>query len=155
MVLQKEQREELLEIIQLSLEKLYKFDFDLIRRGGLERSLSFRFGLYFNEYIANTSWSNLNIDLEYNKNGLNSKITPSKPNGAHPDLILHRRGENNDNILIIEFKGWWNRTSRQSDMNKLHDFIDIQGEYKYGMAVFIELKKKRPFWEFYYSEVDI
>ena len=35
--------------------------------------------------------------MEYNKNGLNPKRTPRKPDGTRPDLIVHTRNSNEFN----------------------------------------------------------
>ncbi len=79
--------------------------------------------------------------MEYNKNGNHSKCIPSKPNGAKPDLILHSRGNNDSNVLVIKFKGWWNGNSRSIDRNKILDFTNPEGGYIYGLGILVELKK--------------
>ena len=128
------------EIISNTLQRLYIQDIELIQRGGMERSLSFRFGLYFSELISEyKKFKTLDIDLEYNKNGLEPKRTPRRPNGVQPDFILHKRRNNDQNILVIEFKGWWNDTDRDIDQIKLEDFVSQDGEYKYGMGILVEL----------------
>ena len=128
------------EIISNALHRLYVQDIELVQRGGMERSLSFRFGLYFSELISEyIEFRALDIDLEYNKNGLEPKRTPRRPNGVRPDFILHKRQNNDQNILVIEFKGWWNDTAREIDQIKLEDFVSQDGEYKYGMGILVEL----------------
>jgi hypothetical protein len=68
MILDLEQLEILKKSINSALENIYKDEYDLIERGGMEQSLSFRFGLYFNTLIKDLDWlKNHNIDLEYNK----------------------------------------------------------------------------------------
>jgi hypothetical protein len=149
MNLNTEQIEILKQTINSTLENVYQNDYDLIERGGMEQSLSFRFGLYFSTIIKDLDWlKSHNIDLEYNKNGLNPKRTPRRPNGVRPDLILHKRGENINNVLVVEFKGWWNG-DRESDLVKLEDFVNQDGEYKYGLGVFIEFNKEKPKIEYF------
>ena len=149
MILNVEQIEILKQSVNSTLENIYKDEYDLIERGGMEQSLSFRFGLYFNDIIKNLDWlKNHNIDLEYNKNGLNPKRTARRPNGVRPDLILHKRRENINNILVVEFKGWWNG-DRESDLIKLEDFVNQDGEYKYGLGVFIEFNTEKPKIEYF------
>ena len=151
MNLNTEQNEILKQTINSTLENVYQNDYDLIERGGMEQSLSFRFGLYFSTIIKDLDWlKSHNIDLEYNKNGLNPKRTPRRPNGVRPDLILHKRGENINNVLVVEFKGWWNG-DRESDLVKLEDFVNQDGEYKYGLGVFIEFNKEKPKIEYFTS----
>jgi hypothetical protein len=150
MILTAEQRATLIEIIAPIMQRVYQDDIRLIQRGGMERSLSFRFGLYLSDAIRQNEWlSNLHLDLEYNKNGLNPKRTPRRPNGAQPDLILHTREGHVNNILVIEFKGWWNDYDRQRDRIKLEDFVDQEGEYKYGLGILIELNIDAPTYEYF------
>jgi hypothetical protein len=141
MVLDELQVLELQEIIDQALKKLYHDDLDLIKRGGMERSVSFRFALYVYELILESEWlRRYNLDLEYNKNGVKPKRLPTRPKGAQPDIILHRRGSNEENILVIEIKGWWNDYPRKDDYDKIVDFIHQEGEYKYGLGVLLELE---------------
>lgn len=140
-------------LINNCLNLLYTDDIRLLQRHGLERSITFRLALYINEAIRNEAWINeinqelsvtnesLKIDVEYNKSGLDPKRTPRQPFGAHPDIILHRRENNDQNILVVEIKGWWDRRDRQRDINKLEDLTHQNGEYKYGLGVFLELGK--------------
>ncbi len=149
MILNNQQIALLKEIVITVSERLYNDDLVIISKGGLERSVLFRFGLYLHELIKQTEWAGLNLDIEYNKNGMEPKRIPRRKFGVQPDLILHKRDENNDNILIIEFKGWWNDADRKDDIVKLEDFIHQQGEYKYGLGAFIELNKDKPGIEFF------
>ena len=136
------QIEQLQGIITNSLEILYQNDLNLIARGGMEQSVSFRIAIYLNDAIREIDWLNdLQLDIEYNKNGLNPKRTPRRPNGVRPDLIIHSRSNNDANTLIVEIKGWWNDETREVDRIKLEDFTHQEGEYKYGLGVFLELER--------------
>lgn len=151
MILNTQQNQLLTEMVEQCVAKLYVDDIRLVERGGMERSLAFRFGLYLDYAIRTCDWlSNLHIDLEYNKNGLTPKRTPRRPNGAQPDLILHTREIQDNNILVVEFKGWWNTYDRQNDRIKLEDFVSQIGEYKYGLGVFIEFNQV-PAYEYFHD----
>lgn len=142
MILTQAQIEQLQRIITNCVELLYQNDSALITRGGMEQSVSFRFAILLNEAIKEIDWLNgLRLDIEYNKNGINPKRTPRRQNGVRPDLIIHSRGDNDANILVIEIKGWWNNESREVDRIKLEDFTHQDGEYKYGLGTFLELTK--------------
>ncbi|WP_162549715.1 hypothetical protein [Hymenobacter nivis] len=142
MYLNQEQIRELDLITREALDRLYLQDAVLMNRRGLEQSLAFRFGIYFHSQIKNTEWlSRLDLDMEYSKNGDDPKRTPTKPNGSRPDLILHSRGNNDGNVLIVEFKGWWNHQKRSVDRNKVLDFTNLEGDYRYGLGMLIEFKK--------------
>ncbi|MBD2703417.1 hypothetical protein IC229_22425 [Spirosoma sp. BT702] len=150
MILDKEQIQTLKEIIKSCLLILYQNDNELIRRKGLEQSIAFRFAVYLNEAITKVDWLNgLQLDAEYNKNGVSPKRTPRRPKGVRPDLIIHSRGNNNENILVIEIKGWWNSEPREIDFIKLEDFTHQEGEYKYGLGVFLELLPENCIPEYY------
>lgn len=154
MQLTPEQTHELKELLVNCLNKLYTADISLIQRRGLERSITFRFGLYLYEAVKNVEWINainlslrnenqlnelIKIDVEYTKNGLDPKRTPRRLRGAYPDIIIHRREHNDLNIFVIEIKGWWDDRPRIDDRNKLEDFTDQEGDYRYGLGVLLEL----------------
>ncbi|MUP36809.1 hypothetical protein [Labilibaculum euxinus] len=142
MILTTQQIRQLNNITTNALNQLYGNDLDLVSRGGMERSLSFRFGLYFHNLITDNDWlSDFNIDLEYNKNGNDTKRTMRRPRGVQPDFTLHRRGNNDENILIIEFKGYWDRRNRQFDRSKVEDFVNQNATYRYGLGLLVELNE--------------
>lgn len=144
MILNRQKIEQLQEIITNSLKRLYQIDSNLIERKGMEQSVAFRFAIYLNDSIRKIDWLNkLQLDLEYNKNGLNPKKTPRRSDGVRPDLIIHSREDNDKNILIIEIKGWWNNKSRKIDRLKLEDFTNQAGEYRYGLGVFLEIERDK------------
>ena len=154
MTLSREKITQLKEIIAQSLEKLYLNDKLLIDRGGLELSVRFRFAVYLQELIKNIDWlSGYQLDAEYDKNGEQPKRIPRRQNGVRPDIIIHSRGNNNANILVVEIKGWWNTTSRDDDYIKLEDFTDQRGEYKYGLGVFLELNQDNCEPEYFVNKV--
>lgn len=111
--------EELTGAINSCLDKLYENDSYLILNYSKdepnhvsERSIVFRFGIYFEEFVREKLPS-YNLDSEYNRNKADKKFLPSWKSGCYPDIIIHKRGSNDDNFLVIEFKTWWN--SEQSD----------------------------------------
>lgn len=145
MILTQNQIDELSNVTNRALRKLYRNDLILIQRRGMERSISFRFGLYFFQLTRNINWlRTFDIDLEYNKNGEGVKATLRRPGGVQPDFILHNRGSNESNVLIIEFKGWWNTLprARELDRQKVEDFVNQDGEYKYGLGLLIEINRE-------------
>jgi len=106
----------------------------------MEQAVSFRFGVYLLGQCQQVDWLRpMDFDMEYSKNGLYPKRTPRRPNGVRPDLIIHTRNSNENNVLIIEIKGWWNTEPRENDRIKLEDFVHQDGEYQYGLGVFLDL----------------
>lgn len=134
---------ELKELLNKALEMLYKNDMSLIKRGTHERAITFRFGVYFEELVKNSSFKELNVDAEYNRNGLKPKYMPSelKQVRTYPDILLHERGNNHANKLIIEFKTYWNKTeaARQLDIKKLEFFTSKNCDYAYILGAFVRL----------------
>lgn len=135
---------ELTKSVNKALEKLYNDDRSLIEYLVSERAVVFRFGIYLNELLKETSFRQHNLDCEYNRNQRDIKRTENFPKGAIPDILLHRRHTNDENAMVIEFKGHWNRTRRQKDLQKVKDFVDQNGEFQYGIGILIELGPARP-----------
>ncbi|MEG0292474.1 MAG: hypothetical protein RR495_07025 [Anaerovoracaceae bacterium] len=108
-----------------------------------ERAIVFRFGIYLQNYMNELpELREYNLDCEYNRKGYSKKSLPNSPNGTYPDIILHKRG-NRDNLLVIEFKTWWNRNI-DNDIKKIKDFLDEMGKYKYRYGLSIVLGKTKP-----------
>jgi len=142
MILEQSQIDELVKVVEISLSNLYQNDLEIINRGGMEQAVSFRFGIYLLGECQQIDWlRDFDFDMEYNKNGNSPKKTPRRPRGTRPDLIIHTRNCNLSNILIVEIKGWWNLEDRNIDRIKLEDFTNQQGEYSYGLGVFLDLYK--------------
>ena len=133
---------EWLNCVDDALNKLYAEQVYLITNEVHERSIVFWFGVYLNDELKNSEYKNFNLDFEYNKNHSNPKKTTNFPKGTYPDLILHKRGSNKDNILMIEFKTWWD-DDNVKDINKLKDFTNQDGEYRYKIGYSIILNKSR------------
>ncbi|MBV5284057.1 MAG: hypothetical protein JZU53_16665 [Paludibacter sp.] len=146
MTLTPEQITELKDMIDRALQKLYDTDSSLIERHAHERSIAFRFGLYFASFLPTSSFAgdDITVDFDYNRNGENAKLMEGfhPIHGVFPDVILHHRGYNDINILVIEFKGGWNndRAGRNSDIRKLIEFTHQQrNDYQYGLGAFVDL----------------
>jgi hypothetical protein len=147
MNLMEDQIIELKTIVNSTIGSLYRYDISLMERRANERSIAFRFGLYFNETIRASSFAqdpDLTIDFDYNRNLDNVKNMHgfNDRHGVYPDIILHHRGFNDKNIFVIEFKGIWNRNvdDRKRDFTKLIEFTHPdRNDYQYGLGVFIDL----------------
>lgn len=157
MILTEPQIDEIKNAIISSVERIYGQDFLLIARKAHERSCAFRFGLYFTEAVAQTSFGvdyDLTIDFDYNRNrdGVKNMEGFDDVHGVFPDIILHHRGENDKNIVVIEFKGYWTRSG--DDHEKLCGFTHQEAnDYHYGLGVFVRLGTNFETCEFiYYKE---
>lgn len=118
-----------------------------------ERCMVFHIGWYILNYIAaldKFKWAN--VDCEYNRNfehpksmyketlkGIRTKIKDTVP-----DLLIHKRKSNDQNLLVIEFKkGDPKRQDVLNDEEKLMYFTDLSNEYKYPYGLYIELHKRK------------
>lgn len=139
------EKEEIKEILIKILEKLYTehgiliYNKDGTSKGskhGHERSIVAWFFHYLVEKIEALGMR-INIDVEYNRKCLCPKLLEGKH--KIPDLIIHKRYEDN-NIACIEFKGWWSPSNKiEEDKEKVKKFIK---EYKYKFGVVIIFTQK-------------
>ena len=106
------------EIIEYALEQLYKNDSALVQYPSIKEAVSencllFRIGLYMHDFIRqNSLFSNISVDCQYNRNFQHPK-SMFKPTlegiekavkNPIPDLLLHQRGSNENNLFLIELK---------------------------------------------------
>ena len=156
-----EEKEILQKMIVDSLNTLYEKDQYLIwncKSGSEnhvgERAIMFRFGIYF-DALARMQFPEYHVDSEYDRNLSNRKVLPLWENGCRPDLILHKRGKNSENLLAIEAKTWWN-PNQSEDKLKIKQFCDPCGEYqyKYGALIFIGRKRKSARIAFYIADTE-
>ncbi len=133
-------KELLEELIKKSLDDLYQNDQDLLKRKVAERDLTSLFAHYFRNNMKDTAIADYNVDCEYNRDGYGMK----KIDGTlvYPDFILHKRGTNDSNLLIIEFKTWWNSDNRE-DIEKLKAMMSDLYRYQYQYGYSIILNQER------------
>lgn len=107
-----------------------------------ERAIVFRFALYLQNLLSDDMFSGYNLDCEYNRNGTRSKSLPSFKNGTYPDVILHKRGRNDGNLLVIEFKTYWN-SNQEKDRKKIEEFTSPDGNYRFlrGYTILIGINR--------------
>ena len=156
-----EQRKE--EIVNLinslicnALKKLYQNDMHLIyncpatrhksndnKHHVGERSIVFRFAHYLQEMLnCEKRLSSYDLDCEYNRNGTMAKRLPSFPNGTYPDVILHHRGSNKSNLLVMEFKTYWS-DNQDIDVRKIEEFTNQNGEFKFLLGETVLIGKDK------------
>ena len=89
--------------------------------------------------MQNTDVADYNVDCEYNRDGYGTKNIDGVL--VYPDFILHKRGTNDDNLLIIEFKTWWN-PNNHDDIEKLREMMSDTHPYKYKYGYSVILNKE-------------
>lgn len=130
-------REEVCQAVTDALDRVIVEDTDLLRLDVHERSITHRLGMYLQETV-NESWD---VDVEYNRIGADGYVTKRLPEEmlrgksqgtVYPDVIIHRRGSEDDNLLVIEAKKSGN--SSEGDQQKVRAYMQHLG-YDYGLFV--------------------
>lgn len=148
---------ELREHILVTLEELYKKDIELFKAKANEVCIAAHFWYYFKQNYE-LEYKNLDMDTEYNRNGLNPKyywdLTGENLEYAKPDMLIHKRKCNNNNFAYFEFKT--NQKDMQTDFKKLKAFTKTQEmntskrkylyAYKYGISIFLNERIVRIVW---------
>lgn len=103
-----------------------------------EEAISHRLGCYLrDEFEQQICFLGCKVDCEYNKFGEDEKTAYGKR--IRPDIIIHKRGNQNTNILAIEIKK--RRTPNNWDIKKLKYFTSknkrLKYKYRYKLSLFI------------------
>jgi hypothetical protein len=133
----------ILGILEDSIAEFYDKDKTLMTNGsqsrkGMEQACAFRIGYYFCSKIKGSTFHSYDVDMEYNKNGIDPKCINN--NRIRPDLIVHKRGSNSDNLLIVEFK-YGLKKNVAEDIEKIKGLTYSFGRYSYKIGVLVELGK--------------
>ena len=122
-----------------AIREFYKKDYKLIDLQCNERSMMFRIGIYLYEHMkAHNSLNEYDLDCEYNRKGINIKTIDDKK--IIPDILIHKRDDDNINLVAIEIKKSGN--SIKHDKEKLEKLTDNNGKYRYSQGLVIVLRKK-------------
>lgn len=105
-----------------------------------ERSAEFRLAYYLQNHICYSGLKQFVVDCEYNRDIYNVKMV--NDNAVVPDIIVHMRGTNCVNLLVVELKTHWNKNN-SDDINKLKYFTDPNHQYKYCVGVSLVLGRTR------------
>ena len=142
----KKEVELLKKLLNRAIKKMYDDDLDLIVVDDkiikkIERSMVFRIGTHLNDLLKGKLVNNISLDSEYNKHI--GDIKRGNEKHIRPDLILHKRGIDSYNKMVIEFKGWWNKTSSDNaDKSKLRYLTSKEHKYQYLLGVFVKLNEE-------------
>ncbi|MDR3111043.1 MAG: hypothetical protein LBU65_15345 [Planctomycetaceae bacterium] len=142
-------------LLEESICKFYKNDICLLERKGgmvrMERCVVMRIYYYMQRMLDDdprfSELKHYNLDGEYNRNGTDPKrIRQNSKNGDIPDVILHRRLSNADNLLIVEFKVRNSTEPRnqnfENDIDKLICATSKDGEFRFFLGVSVVLTPK-------------
>jgi hypothetical protein len=116
------------EALKTSLNKLLDRDLELLVMGAHEQAVCHRLATYLD------AMTDLNVDCEYNRDMLQPKmLKDGKP--FRPDIIIHRRLSNKNNLLVVEAKT--GPQDEEEDIKKLQELIQEIGRYHYFVGAFI------------------
>ena len=140
--------DEIKQKVKQSLHELWHNDKYLLKVDASERSITHRLAIYLEK-----EFRDLNVDCEYNReqdkpktyheivNQINQggiKADDTEAKTAFPDIIVHKRGNNHNNLLVIEVKKLSGHSTLidSTDEKKLRAFLNSnQLNYEFGLAL--------------------
>ena len=129
------------------IEKIYENDSDLFDRNNYEVTISSKLAQYlfieFKEY---------DVDCEYDKHINQEKYNNELNQNIRPDIIIHKRGIDENNLVYIEIKTDHNRESRTFDCDKTKVMTKQDSEYKYSVGLFIDFNRDKEKLDIKYFE---
>ena len=124
--------------VKKALIEFRENDLPLLERDADERAISHQIGCYLKN-----KFSDLKVDCEYNRLGDEPK-TSSDGQKIRPDILIHWRGVNAKNILVIEIKKSSNRDV-EPDKKKLLDLTKLEGKFGYQFGLLLILSMRKPY----------
>jgi hypothetical protein len=135
------------EAVERAIDLLKNEQGYLIMIDATERAISHYLALYLMKAFS----PDYDVDVEYNRDGydpkrldiepLNSSSDETRAVTVYPDVIVHKRGTNDQNLLVLEMK------KREGDLaydkRKLQAFRRELG-YKYAAHIIIGCEQNRP-----------
>jgi len=128
-------------LIMEAINLLFTKDMFLISNNANERSITFKLAEYLSYII-----SSMDIDCEYNLNdGVPKRLLIRKKDNSknedgflvYPDIVIHKRGRKDYNVLVIEIKKSTSNVSNEWDIQKIKGYIEDL-DYKFGLYLEIE-----------------
>jgi hypothetical protein len=139
---------EVREKLQVAIQKLVATDSHLLEHDLSERCIASRLAMYLQQEFAE-----LSVDVEYNRIGTHPKTMRLPEECANyrgnngeplvvPDVIIHRRGAEGPNLLVLELKKTTNRDPRDCDHMRVRAFREQLG-YNHAALLECETRKSR------------
>jgi hypothetical protein len=158
-------RKKIEEILRKCIGQLLSRDVLLIENDVSERAITHKLAEYLQLQIPE-----LNVDCEYNRNVMKGLYEPKAifvlkdttrarltaqvaldellELSVYPDIIVHRRGTNDENLLIVEVKKQNSRIDQGHDLSKLAAFTENSEKnsyhYRFGVFILLETGSARP-----------
>lgn len=145
-------KDELIVLLNKSIKNFKENEEVLFSINVHERSMTHKFAEYIQVNLKEMGFDFI-VDCEYNRYGLDPKeisllkdIVGEEVSTASldsktvfPDIIIHKRGSEGPNMLVIEAKKDASKSSENKDIEKLKY---IKNQFKYEHAVFLNFKTK-------------
>ena len=157
-------RRDIEQVVLESLEDLITYDLILLQNDVSERAITHKLAGHIQKRVPN-----LDVDCEYNRDVTQGDYKPKMlrvPSreelqnvvenynldelisiSTYPDIIVHRRGSNAENLLVIEVKKQNSSIRHDHDVEKLSAFTDHEANqyrYKYGVFILLDTRKQIP-----------
>lgn len=164
------------EKVENAICKLFKRDRYLLQNNLNERTIAHKFAMYLQEefidydvdceynknvdekngakniYILEEELDELRSSIKYVASKRHEETKKLKQEFAvisiYPDILVHKRGNNERNLLIIEIKKSTNLTDREFDFKKLQCYTEKSEHnklhYKYGLFIEFITGQKEP-----------
>lgn len=167
------------EKVTQAVELFVKNDLDLLRNAAHEQAISHRIGVYL-EGLFETGKHN--IDCEYNKHldepkkidlydldpklcegckcdsckfVIKGNLNEIPERGFRPDILVHKRGTNDYNLIAIEVKKDKWCPFDEAKLRALTKSFDDGGEYGYKLGVFIWFPENIPNYKWFINGEEI
>jgi len=121
-----------------ALRLLFANDGFLLEADVAERAIAARLATYMSAHFRDHQ-----VDVEYNRHGLVPKEVglPESCRGGgrkriFPDVIVHQRGHDDENLLVIQIKKETNREPRECDRAVIEA---MKREFRYRRGLLIDL----------------
>ena len=127
-------------MVEKAVDDLYSKELDLLERENNEVTISCKLAQYL--FLK---FSGYHVDCEYNRHFKDiKKITLDNVRKIiKPDIIIHKRDINKDNLVFIEIKTDHNNKSREEDYKRIKAATDSKGEYRYKIGIFIDFNRNK------------
>jgi hypothetical protein len=133
-------QEKVKELVFRTCREVEKNDYLLWEYKVGERAFAHRLATYLEKYFPE-----YHVDCEYNKQGTDgeNKNLDYTTNGIYADILVHKRGDNDDNLLHIELKRSDNRLGTRGIENDLKRLKGMKQQPKlYVVACLIIIDKE-------------
>lgn len=154
-------------LLKQAICSFYEHDHKLLEMAAHERACVSRVAIYLQQLLnKEPDAKNLCVDCDYGSMTTDTGEEFKKymdANGAYgggdgqygrifPDLIIHERGKQDNNLLVAEFKGYWHRHPWNEDKTKLECLTadapseNLKPYFKYELGVFVALGRQQAYF---------